>query len=130
MALSASHVGAMNGVQLLWRRSGAGLVSEEQLLHGGKGGEEQMARNVEVSDYLVMVICAWLHLLNVSPASLFSLFFPPFFFLRFLFKIPIIETRLDQNSQKKGEKEEEEEDEVVDPEGEMKGRRASYLPHK
>lgn len=68
MALSASHVGAMNGVQLLWRRSGAGLVSEEQLLHGGKGGEEQMARVRELILIvftlfllltLIFVKCAW-----------------------------------------------------------------------
>ncbi|KAK9198270.1 hypothetical protein WN944_013454 [Citrus x changshan-huyou] len=100
MALSTSHVGATNGVQLLLRRSGCWTCLRGAAAARWKGGEEQMARNVEVSDYLVMVICAWLHLLNVSPASLFSL----------------------------GEKKRRRRS--CPSKGEMKGRRASYQPQK
>lgn len=68
MALSASHVGATNGVQLLLRRSGCWTCLRGAAAARWKGGEEQMARVRELILIvftlfllltLIFVKCAW-----------------------------------------------------------------------
>lgn len=68
MALSASDVGATNGLQLLLRRSGCWTCLRGEATARWKGGEEQMARVRELILIvftlfllltLIFVKCAW-----------------------------------------------------------------------